>query len=196
MTRDLVSIKTRQEFREYFVSTTLAKIDDAFRAEGFEADLSFDPPVGGQRRSLVEQYYHGIDWSDPVQANRVLRVYEAVLVNLDIEASGGGHNADWAEETAAVLRRWLARDGLKEVDGRLRLPGHSSLRTALVSMDAPELRRQIDRMRGALEQDPSLAIGTAKELVETTCKTILTERGVSIDTKWDVPRLVKETRKA
>lgn len=47
-----------------------------------------------------------------------------------------------------------------------------------------------------METDPGLAIGTAKELVETVCKTILTERGVAVESGWDMPRLVKETRQA
>jgi hypothetical protein len=194
MSRDLLSAKTRQEFREYFVSTTLAKIDDAFRAEGFEADLTYDPPVGGQRRTLVEQYYRAVDWRDRSWVSRVLRVYEAVLVVLDLEAASKGYNADWAKETAVALRRWLARDGIKEDAGRLTLPGHRSLDDALASIDAPELQRQIDRMRASLESDPGLAIGTAKELVETVCKTILSERRGPPDPAWDLPRLVKETR--
>jgi len=110
MPRDLISAKTRQEFREYFVATTLAKIDDAFRAEGFEADLSHEPSVGGQRRSLVEQYYHTVDWRNAEQVAGILRVFEGVLVALDLEAAGNGYNTDWARETAVALRRWLARE--------------------------------------------------------------------------------------
>ncbi len=195
MSRDLISAKTRQEFREYFVSTSLATITDAFRAENFVADLAYDPPVGGQRRTLVEQYYRPVDWRDPGHAGRILRVFETVLVELDLEASTGSHNADWAATTAAALRRWLLRDGIKEHEGRLVLPGHRILDDALFPLDAPELQRQIDRMRGSVDNDPGLAIGTAKELVETVCKTILSDRGIPPEKSWDVPRLVKETRK-
>lgn len=190
---DLISAKTRQEFREYFVGTTLAVIDDAFSAEGVKADLSYEPPVGGQRRTLVEQYYHTIDWRSADDVSRILRVYEAVLVDLDLEAAGG-HNAEGAKKTALALRRWLSRDGIREDGGRLVMPGHPSLQDALVGIDAPELQRQIERMRLAVDVDPGLAIGTAKELVETVCKTVLNERGAPADPNWDVPRLVKETR--
>jgi len=196
MPRELISAKVRTEFREYFVSTTLAVIDDAFRAEGFSADLSHDPQVGGQRRTLVEQYYSTVDWTAVSEVSRVLRVFEAVLVDLDLEAESDGYNANWAKETAVALRRWLARDGIKEKDGRLHLPGHDSIDDTLTSIDAPELHRQIDRMRVAVDEDPGLAIGTAKELVETVCKTVLTERGITVQKSWDTPRLVKETRKA
>jgi len=49
---------------------------------------------------------------------------------------------------------------------------------------------------GGSSDDPALAIGTAKELIETTCKTILEERGIPFGAEDDLPRLVKETRKA
>lgn len=194
MPRDHISAKVRTEFREYFVSTTLAQITDAFRAEGFQPDLTYDAPVGGERRTLVEQYYRTVDWKDSSDVARILRVFEAVLVELDLEAGSNGYNADWAEETANALRRWLNRDGITEQDGRLHLPGHRSIADALTAIDAPELQRQIDRIQQSLDDDPGLAIGTAKELVETVCRTVLSERGVEVDAKWDAPRLVKETR--
>lgn len=54
---------------------------------------------------------------------------------------------------------------------------------------------QIRRMESAVESDPSLAIGTAKELIETCCKTILAERGKTVMGKPDMPVLTKETLK-
>lgn len=59
--------------------------------------------------------------------------------------------------------------------------------------DRDYLSRQITRMEAAIETDPDLAIGTAKELVETCCKTVLTAAGVQPDKNWNVPRLLKET---
>lgn len=63
------------------------------------------------------------------------------------------------------------------------------------SADADYLTRQITRMEAAIEEDPELAIGTAKELVETCCTTILNKSGAEISKTWDLPRLVKETAK-
>lgn len=48
-------------------------------------------------------------------------------------------------------------------------------------------------MESAVENDPGLAIGTAKELVETVCKTILEERGKTLESNLDLPKLVKQT---
>lgn len=54
---------------------------------------------------------------------------------------------------------------------------------------------QIHRMESAVDNDPSLAIGTAKELIETICKTILRERGQSLSSTLELPKLVKQTVK-
>lgn len=62
-------------------------------------------------------------------------------------------------------------------------------------MDARHLAEQIRRLEASVETDPSLAIGTAKELIETCCKTILAERGVNISGAPDVPTLTKTTLK-
>jgi hypothetical protein len=62
-------------------------------------------------------------------------------------------------------------------------------------LDAKHLAEQIRRLEASVESDPSLAIGTAKELIETCCKTILAERGVTISVTPDVPTLTKATLK-
>ncbi len=62
-------------------------------------------------------------------------------------------------------------------------------------LNAGHLAEQIRRLEDCVEFDPSLAIGTAKELIETCCKTILAERGKGISGTPDVSTLTKETLK-
>jgi hypothetical protein len=57
--------------------------------------------------------------------------------------------------------------------------------------DSSHIAEQIKRLESAITQDPALAIGTAKELVESCFKTILRERGVAYD-KEDLPKLGKK----
>jgi hypothetical protein len=45
------------------------------------------------------------------------------------------------------------------------------------------------------ENNPSLAIGSTKELVEATIKTILTHLEIEIDKNYDVPKLLKKVQK-
>jgi len=62
-------------------------------------------------------------------------------------------------------------------------------------MNAEYVSQQITRMEAALNDDPELAIGTAKEFVETLCKTILDDRGVAHDAALEFPKLVRLTLK-
>lgn len=64
-----------------------------------------------------------------------------------------------------------------------------------VTFDAKHLAEQIRRMETSVHSDPALAIGTAKELIETCCKTILAERGKPLLGKPDIPELTKATLK-
>jgi hypothetical protein len=53
------------------------------------------------------------------------------------------------------------------------------------------MARQIERMEAAVHGDPTLAIGTAKELMETCCKTILKQRDVTYSRGADLGTLTK-----
>ncbi|MDE0440874.1 MAG: abortive infection family protein [Gammaproteobacteria bacterium] len=74
-------------------------------------------------------------------------------------------------------------------------PSLADLKQQARILDAGHLAEQIRRLEDSLEKDPSLAIGTAKELVETCCKTILEARGKGISGTPDIPALTKATLK-
>lgn len=190
---DLISKRTRQEFREYFVGTSLRIIGDAFDAEDVPCDRDYNPPEGGQRRSFVEQHYHSVDWRNPSDVGRVLRVFASVL--MDLEQAG----TEGAQRTRTRLLGHLQRDGIHLKDGHLALPASSvhtgHARSVATRLNLPGLQLQIDRIVASIDTDPAHAIGTAKEMIETTCKSILTARGESYSKSADVPELVKRTRK-
>lgn len=62
-------------------------------------------------------------------------------------------------------------------------------------LDADWMAQEIRRLEAAVQKDPALAIGTAKELVETCCKTILAKRGVELSRKDDIGDLTKKLAK-
>jgi len=74
-------------------------------------------------------------------------------------------------------------------------PSLSPLKEHAKVLNASHLAEQIRRLEASVETDPSLAIGTAKELIETCCKTILAERGKTVSGTPDVSTLTKETMK-
>jgi hypothetical protein len=55
----------------------------------------------------------------------------------------------------------------------------------------PHIEKQIEALEGAVVENPSLAFDLAKFIVESTCKTILTERKIGFDKKDDLPKLYK-----
>ena len=74
-------------------------------------------------------------------------------------------------------------------------PSLSPLKEHAQVLNANHLAEQIRRLEASVESDPSLAIGTAKELIETCCKTILAERGKPVNGTPDISTLTKETFK-
>lgn len=198
----IISSKTRNEFREYFVGGTLREIREAFDGEGVRCDLDYDPNVSGQRRSLVEQYYHSVEWSDSRSVGRVLKVYENELRSLYAPAAVYGWSAVETEKAsnhrsqiAENLLYWLRQDGFEWIGNRLVRAagalGLEDLSSTAQRLEGSHLALQIQRMKDSVESDPALAIGTAKELIETTCKTILEERGKPIEGSPDIPTLTK-----
>jgi hypothetical protein len=69
--------------------------------------------------------------------------------------------------------------------------GLGLLKDEVGSLDYAYLEQQINRMEVAIRSDPPLAIGTAKELVETVCKTILKERARTFAKDIELGPLVK-----
>nr|VFJ67571.1 MAG: Abortive infection C-terminus [Candidatus Kentron sp. FW] len=116
-----------------------------------------------------------------------------------------------AEKLCQLYNRFLEKDGFQLVEkmrisgkpvfaGRhvevIDIPGVSAAKEVLPSgSDVTYVIQQITRMETAVNSDPDLAIGTAKELIETCCKTILKERNVKFSSSLDIPRLVKLTSK-
>jgi HEPN domain-containing protein len=158
--------------------------------------LDFEPQVGGQRRSLVEQYYANIDFSSATDVAKLLHAYEEIILQLERAAET---HAPAANTIRDLLRR-VERDGYGYEQGRFTPLSRvePSLITAIqahaVALDLEGLHRQIVRLTAAAEDDPALAVGTAKELVETVCKTILEDRGRPPSTD-DLTKLVKTAAK-
>jgi len=67
----------------------------------------------------------------------------------------------------------------------------SRARTVADALDAGWMAKAIVRLERSIEADPELAIGTAKDLVESCCKTILMKRNVEFGKGADLNDLTK-----
>lgn len=67
----------------------------------------------------------------------------------------------------------------------------SRARTVADALDAGWRAKEIQRLEHSVDSDPAMAIGTAKDIVETCCKTILGRRGVAYGKAADLGDLTK-----
>jgi hypothetical protein len=88
-----------------------------------------------------------------------------------------------------VRERILAIE-IRNLEGRIPEQSLAGLR------EPAAIQEHLRRMQRAVTDDPALVIGTGKELIESTAKTVLMERGVAFDEKDDVPALVKAAQVA
>jgi hypothetical protein len=115
-----------------------------------------------------------------------------------------------AEKLCQLYNQYLRNDGFQIVE-KTRLSGKpvfigrhvgvgvtpalSAAKVTLGGTDPGYIAQQITRMEAAVLNDPTLAIGTAKELVETCCKTILQARDVPFTRSSELSELIKLTVK-
>jgi hypothetical protein len=95
------------------------------------------------------------------------------------------------EEERIAGRPRFAYRALTHNDGR----AVSRARTVADALDAGWMAKEIERLENAVDRDPALAIGTAKELVETCCKTILTKLGFPFTKSDGLGDLTKKVAK-
>jgi len=62
-------------------------------------------------------------------------------------------------------------------------------------VDLDHLESYIQRIRRSVEDDPELAIGSTKELLEATLKTILDELAVQYPNSGSLPKLLKKAQR-
>ncbi|MEN6462673.1 MAG: abortive infection family protein [Syntrophomonas sp.] len=89
---------------------------------------------------------------------------------------------------------YIMRKTLKQI------PNYSipvlSLQEAISRNNVEELNKHLMRLRGAINTDPELAIGSSKDLLETVCKVIMESSiGGTYDKNDDLPILLKRVQR-
>lgn len=185
------SKKTMIEFREWLVGWTLREITDLFEGHNFTRAFIPDEELpGGQRRGLVECYYRNINVKITDHVRRLMAVYADVLFAIPDD--------DQFKTGKQQLIRLLERDGFKYHDeGHIEIPAAMALDgIPQVGLDTAHLDVYLTRINNSVESDPELAIGSAKDLVEGTLKSILIGLSEAFDEKHDdVHALLKKVQK-
>jgi hypothetical protein len=195
MSADLVSRRLRLLLSDWLSSNSvLREIENEFEAEGVAYKPDPSQNTGGQRRTMVQGYYNGLNFTDARDARKFLTVLSVFMRQMESYAS--------ATSDTATLNRFqdqLRRDGYAYQRGTI-TPTTAAARLAdakaiALSFDAAHIGEQIHRIEASIDVDPALAIGTAKELAESCFKTILGERGVEYGKGDDLPQLGRKVFK-
>jgi hypothetical protein len=170
---NFISASTRVEFREALSSFVLREINDLFEVGQFEPNLQYQPPVGGQRRTLVEQYFANIDLSNPRQVRRVLVVFEELIFRLN--TSPNGKSSEVQQLVAKLLGR-MQRDGFQFQDGKFACPkliGTAVSAPLLIALTQDSIAEHIEKANAKIESgDAAGAITSAYTLVEGFLKQV------------------------
>lgn len=94
------------------------------------------------------------------------------------------------EEKIAGRPRFVARQLSTSTDRAV-----SRARNVADALNAGSMQKEIQRLENAVTSDPALAIGTAKDLVESCCKSILRQRGITVNASASLPELTKALAK-
>ena len=143
MANGSISKATRDAFREALVGFVLREIDLFFEGAGLSCNKDYEPSVNGARRSLVEQYYAGIDFESRNDTKKLLSVYGEITFRL-----GQMSSEDTIKDN---LLRLMKRDGYS-FDGEYyvsipssQLPPVETIRALAASLDLQGLRNYLKR---------------------------------------------------
>jgi hypothetical protein len=150
--QELISRGARREIRDMMNGTVLRDIDAIWDDEGFAMAAETDPQVGGERVSRFQNYLDSVDWTDASHVAKALRVFEAVLGDIE------------RQYLTKVIRK-LDQDGYKlREDGRIVGGPMVILREeSLANLTDPgAIREHLERIARAIEgNDAAQAIGSA-----------------------------------
>lgn len=195
MSRDLVSKATRNEFREVLVGFTLREIDMIFEAAHLAPRVDYEPPVSGQRRSLVEQYYANIDFSSQSDVRKLLSAYDELIEQLQ-QAQSRVTNPESVDRTIETLLRRMERDGFTLQAGCFvsNKPPCSLVETAaIIALTEDSIAEHLEKARAKIEMgDHSGAIANAYTLIEEFLKELLRKTNTSFnENEGDIRALYK-----
>jgi len=158
----------------------------AFQDEGFAPDPDCVYEDSSVRRTVTQEYLSAVDWSDPGHVARALRVFEQLIEGFDGQA-------------LLSLRKALRRDGYElDAEGTITrtAPEPVSLGSLAALRDPAAIIDNLERIQRAADIDPAQVIGSAKELIESTAKTVLLELRLPVNDKDYVPDLVRQAQQA
>jgi hypothetical protein len=140
---DLVGRTTRGVFRDLMTASTVGAINTAFQDEGFMPDPDCRYEDSSVRRRTTQSYLETVDWTDPREVGRFLRVAERLLNG-------------WEPQCLSHFHQSLRRDGYQvdEQTGQITPIGPQlSIESIARLADPSAIREGFERIRRAISDD-------------------------------------------
>lgn len=179
--------------------TPMREIDALFDDRG----VTLGPPQPREndesvRRERMRRYLATLDLNDAADAQRLTAVFsDALQMIIQGTSAGWGSNDGLRDKWSRILRE----DGfdVDEATGTVRFGRAAGRLTehALNALPDPQsIQDHLRRLGDSVDTDPRLAVSTAKALIESTAKCVLTARGQSYTRAAKVPALVNAAQES
>ena len=187
-----VSKATRRAFVYVLTGWTQREILGLFDDHDIAPDRSISvPDESSSRRHLALQCIGTLDLTQASDERKLLDVFEVLLRTTVDNGSTYG--------TYENLVELLEHDGFR-VDPITKQISAAKFDLAPQSLaaltDASAIHEHLARLMATVDDDPRAAVSSAKELIESTAKLVLRERGEAYDTKADLPELVTQAQRS
>lgn len=177
---------------------------------------SNDARFSNAEGDIWQHRFNNDDWDDnwvfTDERFDLLNCEDAVFLNFLCEmihpvVRGYAHEVN---KLSKIFNDSLCNDGFEIVErtrisnkpvfsGRMKFTGKASIEKKGSEIknifNADYVTHQINLMESSIESSPYQAIGIAKELIETACKSIFKDKQEKCDKNWELSRLMRETTK-
>lgn len=177
---------------------------------------SNDARFSNAEGDIWQHRFNNDDWDDnwvfTDERFDLLNCEDAVFLNFLCEmihpvVRGYAHEVN---KLSKIFNDSLCNDGFEIVErtrisnkpvfsGRMKFTGKASIEKKGSEIknifNAHYVTHQINLMESSIESSPYQAIGIAKELIETACKSIFKDKQEKCDKNWELSRLMRETTK-
>lgn len=132
--------------------------------------------------NFICEMIHPIVRGDSTEVNQLLQIFNENLKDDNFELVEKSRIS--GKPIFTGRSKIIGKDSIEKRGGKLKQ-----------IFNAEYVSQQINLMEASIEIAPHMSIGLAKELIETSCKSIFEDKGEIYEKNWDLPRLMKETTK-
>ena len=192
--------KLRRLLLEETTDTTLREIDALFGDNDIQLGPPHpDPDDGSVRRERTRRYLASIDTSDPADLARLTAVLNYVIQDISRRRSNDWFPQEYFDNWVVTLRSagfvvdpetFAVSDSVSVASVHFT----DEALSAISNVDA--IQDHLARLSDTVDKDPRLAVSTAKALIESTAKIVLSERGESYSKSAKLPALVSAAQES